>query len=307
MERAVLIANPAASQFTGDLHRVTVRALARRYAVEAVWPESALEAQAVAGGAADEGADLVVAVGGDGIVHHVAQGLVGTSVPLGIIPAGTTNVLARILGVPRRPAAAARALAGGFDVRAAPVVTVDAETAGGRLQRAALFALGVGLDAAIVAEADAEPYRKYRFGAAHYARTAVSVVRRRYRGRPPAARVETDGRHADAIGLMLQIHPVITYLGPLPLRLAADPPSPMTVLCIRQVRLRRSPAILRGAATEVGLDAVPGFDVWKETSAVSVTADPPLLAQADGEVFGPVSRLRAGIRPEAVHYAVPPG
>lgn len=306
MKRAILVANPAASQFTGALHRTTVRALARRYDVEAVWPESALEAQAIAGGAAIEGADLVVAMGGDGIVHHVAQGLVGTETPLGIVPAGTTNVLARILGIPHRPAAAARSLAGGFAVRSAPVVTVDAETADGRLQRSALFALGIGLDAAIVAEAEAEPYRKYRFGALHYARTAFAVVRRRYRGRPPTARVRAEERSADAIGVMVQLHPVITYLGPLALRLSPAEPDPLTVLCIRQVRLRRSPAILRGAATDAGLGVVPGFEVWDGASRVSVVADPPLLAQADGEIFGPILRLEAGVRPAAIRYAVPP-
>lgn len=306
MERAVLIANPAASQFTGALHRTTIRALTRRYSVEAVWPESAHEAQAVATAAAMEGADIVVAMGGDGIVHHVGQGLVGTRTALGIIPAGTTNVLARMLGIPRRPAVAARALAAGFAVREEPVVTVEAMTGAGILQRSALFALGVGLDATIVEEAEAEPYRKYRFGATHYARTALSVVRRKYRGRPSTARIETGGRSTDAIGLMVQFHPVITYLGPFAMRLAQAPPHPMTLLCIGQVRLRRAPQIIRGATTSAGLGVVPGFEVWEDAASVTASAETPLLAQADGEVFGPVSRLEATFRPAAIRYAVPP-
>jgi diacylglycerol kinase family enzyme len=57
--------------------------------------------------------EAVFAVGGDGTLREVAAGLLGSDVALGPLPAGTTNVLARALGIPRRPLAAARALAAG--------------------------------------------------------------------------------------------------------------------------------------------------------------------------------------------------
>ena len=47
-----------------------------------------------------DGFDLVVAAGGDGTVSDVIYGLVGTPIPLGIIPAGTANLLAQELKVP---------------------------------------------------------------------------------------------------------------------------------------------------------------------------------------------------------------
>lgn len=54
-----------------------------------------------------DGAERVVAIGGDGTVREVAHGLSGSGVPLGIVPAGTANLYAHNLRLPRRLAAAA--------------------------------------------------------------------------------------------------------------------------------------------------------------------------------------------------------
>lgn len=64
--------------------------------------------------AVDSGTDAVVAVGGDGLVNLVIQVLAGTETPMGLIPAGTGNDLARVLGIPLDDA-----------VRAADVVADD--------------------------------------------------------------------------------------------------------------------------------------------------------------------------------------
>lgn len=58
-----------------------------------------------------EGADLIVAAGGDGTVNEAAEGLIGSKIPLGVLPAGTANVLANEIGMGRNLERAARGLA----------------------------------------------------------------------------------------------------------------------------------------------------------------------------------------------------
>ena len=67
-------------------------------------------AEELARAAVLEGADLVVAVGGDGTINEVARALVHSQTALGIIPAGSGNALARTLGIPLQPRAACRLL-----------------------------------------------------------------------------------------------------------------------------------------------------------------------------------------------------
>jgi YegS/Rv2252/BmrU family lipid kinase len=109
-------------------------------------------------GAALDGADLVVAVGGDGTVRGCAEGLARTGVPLGVVPHGTANLLARTLRIPGQPKAAlAVALAAGGVDR-----TIDLAVADGVPFTAMA---GMGLDAAVVAGTKL----KHQFGWLAYA------------------------------------------------------------------------------------------------------------------------------------------
>ena len=69
------------------------------YLVEYSFTNHPSHATELAQKASVEGFDLVVAVGGDGTVNEVAQGLIGTNTPMGIIPMGSGNGLARELGI----------------------------------------------------------------------------------------------------------------------------------------------------------------------------------------------------------------
>jgi len=93
------------------------------------------------------GADLVVAAGGDGTINEVAEGLIGTGVPLAILPAGTANVLATEMKLGSRMDRAAARLAECRPYRI-PVGHVTCD--GGAVARHFVLMAGIGLDAHIV-------------------------------------------------------------------------------------------------------------------------------------------------------------
>lgn len=95
-----IISNPAAGQRNRPLLDGTIKVLqAKGREVELLFTDYAGHATTLARVCADEGkTSLIVAAGGDGTVREVAEGLIGSDMPIGIIPAGTANVLARELG-----------------------------------------------------------------------------------------------------------------------------------------------------------------------------------------------------------------
>ena len=101
------------------------------------------------------GVELVAVCGGDGTISEAARGLLGSDVPLAVLPGGTANVLARELGVPMDPSAAAKLLLSGRPRR------VRLLSANGR---PFLLWTGVGIDARIMARVP--PLWKRRFGRA---------------------------------------------------------------------------------------------------------------------------------------------
>jgi diacylglycerol kinase family enzyme len=102
------------------------------------------------------GSDTVFACGGDGTIHDVIQGLVGTPVALAILPFGTANALAHDLGIPLRPSAAAEVAVAG-KARRIPVGRVEYEDFSGEASaRYFTVAAGIGVDAHLFYKLKAE-------------------------------------------------------------------------------------------------------------------------------------------------------
>src|SRR5690606_15047574 len=121
--------------------------------------------------AGDEGFQVVIAAGGDGTVTSVAHGVhfSGSRLLIGVLPLGTGNGMARVLGLPLEPEDTIAALATGHavDVDAVEIASHDAFC---------LLFFGAGLDAKINRDADAG--EKARLGALAYLKATVGNLRR---------------------------------------------------------------------------------------------------------------------------------
>lgn len=308
MPRLLLCANPAASGFTGGLHRDILAVLRTGFDVESEWPKTPADTRTLSAEAAADGIEVVAAMGGDGVVHHVASGIAGTETALGIIPAGTTNVFGRLLRIPSKPKKAAQLICGDSRRTPAPSATLrltDAPSAEVE-ERLATFAIGVGFDADVVEVAEREPYRKNRFGGVHYARTALSEIWGQERDRPVTLEVSAGDRSASAAAVMVQLHDKYTYFGRLPLSLGPHVPGTATVLVARELPRRRIAPILLRTAAGRDLTQVDGIEVWTGVEHMTITSTgDPLLAQADGELLGSPVRLEVDVSADRLWVLTP--
>jgi len=293
MRRLLLVANPAASGFTASLHRDVVEILERGFHVTAIWPNGPAQARTESAAAAADGFDVVVAMGGDGVVHEVANAIIGTGTALGIIPAGTSNILRRIIGFPRKPRDAAETLADATGTRVLPTLRFGEGIGDSSRDHTVTFAAGVGFDAEVMKESERRPLGKIGFGTVHYARSTTKVART-FRDRLPTLRVSDGSKTADAVAVLTQIHNHFTYLGPFPLALGSGP-KPIAAV-ITRVTTPRLFYLLARAGTKRDLAKVPGVEIWEGFERLEIMSDPPSWIEADGELLGRASSIT--IKPE---------
>lgn len=154
--RVVLVYNPIKSGVDELKRRAVVRAEQHGW-TDPVFVETTEEDPGVgqARAAAEEGAGLVIACGGDGTVRSVAQGLLGTTIPMGVVPLGTGNLLARNLDIPLDDVDGALRVAMGGRSRPIDLGEVrytDGE--GATHEDVFLVMLGAGMDADMIAGTD---------------------------------------------------------------------------------------------------------------------------------------------------------
>ena len=275
-----LIVNPFATRVTEK----RVRALEQHLdVVETLLTERRGHATELAAGAAG---DAVFVFGGDGVVNEALNGLPAGK-PLGIVPGGHTNVLARALGVPGNPAAAVRE-------RRISLGRVNGRRFG--------FSAGIGVDSETVRELETHKRDRdgRRPGDLAYARV---VARRLLRGYEPQLEIEGLGR---ASLLFVSNDAVFTYAGPVPLRFSPEARFDLGLdVCApeRAGPVSSTRYVARLAAGR-GLAGAPGVLAAHDVDRVRVTCDVPLPLQADGEDLGDVTEAVFEAERDAVSVLV---
>lgn len=265
---------------------------------EPLWFETTVDdaGASMARAAVAAGADMVVAAGGDGTVRVVCSEMAGSGVPVGLVPAGTGNLLARNLGVPLLLDLALETVFFGRD-RAIDIVSFDGD---GLAPTRFVVMAGLGLDAAIMA--GAPDALKARIGWPAY------VVAGARQLRYPAVRVDISVDGAEPVSRLARTV-VIGNVGSLQAGIPLLPDALIDdgVLDVVVIAPRRLygwlPLLLRVMTrrrrTDERLDRFTG-------TSVTITAAHSTPRELDGDIVSPGTEIRAEIEPGQLIVRVPP-
>ena len=294
--RLAVIANPAKIS-DGFAELVKSRAKEAGWA-DPVWLETSKDdpGRGIAHQAVEDGAERVVAAGGDGTVRAVASGLAGSHTSLGVIPAGTANLLARNLGIPlTEPDALEVAL--GTTTRSLDLVRITTDD--GESDRFAVMA-GIGLDAAIMSSS--ESVLKDKAGSLAYVVAAAKELGRA----PRVMRIKVDdGPVLRRRAMICLVGNVGAIQGQIELIPGAKPDDGLIdVVVASPTRFRHW---LRVAIRLVTRKQRSGDRVDQLIGRrVEVVMEEPDEYELDGDTMGSCRRLVAEVEPGSLEVCVPP-
>jgi diacylglycerol kinase family enzyme len=306
-KRMLIIVNPYATTVSDRLKNLVVYALQGRYDVEAVSTEAQNHATEIGREARGGGYDIVVAFGGDGTLNEVANGLAGTDVPVSVLPGGSTNVVARTLGIPNDVVDATEHLLGlADDFRPR---RIDLGSVNGRYF---VFSCGCGLDASVTERVDAKPGLKAKAGPYFYTWAALSSFYRRYLRNPVVLHVDVNGEEVDGITALAQNSDPYTYFASRPVRVCegiALDDGTLSLAVLRRGAQRDVvtliPRLLSERISATRHRQIVHFDDVHEAhvSSASIEEDGsqrPFPFQVDGDFIGEQTEARIGVEPGAL-------
>jgi YegS/Rv2252/BmrU family lipid kinase len=291
MIKAFVIVNPVSGQVLTGLERDRLGQLLTEAGVAPTLhlTQGPGDATRAAREASAAGFDQVVVAAGDGTVHEVAAGMVGSETPLGIVPLGTGNVLARELGLPLRTDAAVRVLAEGHTRR------IDVGRSG---DNRFLIMAGFGADAEMVRRVNARLKHVIGQGAFYLAAAGRLLIER---PRRMVVTVDDQVREGEywlvALANGAQYAPHLSFSPD-----AVIDDGVLDVALVRGGRLDLANTLRRALAgarpSEKNVEVLRGQNVH-------IQCERPTHHHLDGDVIGAVTEVHFELQPQALSVIVP--
>ena len=234
--------------------------------------------------------DAVFTLGGDGTVMEVLGALAHSGVPVGVLPGGTGNLLARVLHIPLRVEAAVAALIDGDEAR------IDLGSIGGR--RFA-FAAGMGIDAKMVQTTT--PVLKGRLGVLAYFLTGARAALEHERFVVVATVDGVEHRREATMVMVANFGAVFRDLITLGPGIRQD--DGMLDLCVFSPRGLRDSFRITWRLLRKDFRSDPCM-LYTAGRRLRIATEPPRPVQADGDLVG-MTPIDVAVEPLAAHVLVP--
>jgi diacylglycerol kinase family enzyme len=303
----MLLINPSASSVDWKSRMAANSALVTDHDLTTVETTKRDDATALARQAAEDGFEAVVVLGGDGTLNEAANGLAGTSTALAALPGGSTNVFARTIGMSPKAGRAATQLRDALDKpessRTFGLGTVNGE-------RHFLFHLGVGYDAAVVAQVERRSSLKRKIGQAIFVYSSFSTYFKHYDHRRPSFALDfPDGDSVEDgfFTICLNTNPY-TYLGRRPLSVTPDTGPERGLVTVTTKKLKvRTLLTLFGSALGSGqiLRRSKQVDYRTDLESVTFRGHKPFPHQVDGDYLGKAEKLLVTHGEASIRLIVP--
>ena len=305
--RVLLVWNPASTQVNAESVGSVLVQLAERVEVVAMQTLDGGDGERLGRLAADEGFDAVFVLGGDGTANEVVNGA-GDRIPIGVLPAGGTSVLPRVLGLPRDLDEAVERLCDALDEGSERLISL------GKLNdRCFTFAAGIGVDAEIVKRIDERGRggdsadESSRPGDLWFVREAIGVLLDGEYAEPQIHVAAPGEPELRAATLFVANCSPWSFAGPVPLDVAPDASfeGGFDIVAIESIEARSAPgrlaSLLRRGDDDKDDDGVHRLH---NLERATVRCDRPLPVQLDGELIGELDEIELSVVPDAARLLV---
>ncbi|QVQ54109.1 diacylglycerol kinase family lipid kinase [Spiractinospora alimapuensis] len=292
--RALYVVNPHATTTTAHIRDVIAGELKANLDLELVETRHQGHARDLARQATEEGIDLLIALGGDGTINEIVNGVLETPGPhpaVTVVPGGSGNVFARGLGLPRDPVQATRAILERIEAGAEPRWVNLGWVDDGSTGRYFTFNAGFGWDARVLQEVEHQRTAGHKASAQRYAANALRLFLTDPSVRRPTFHVELpDGLSISDVYLTLVTNmSPWTFAGPLAIQPTPDCRldgglDAFVLTRIDPVSVGRALAkmLTPGGAPPHGR----GYSILHDVQSFTIRASEPSAWHVDGDYLG---------------------